>query len=303
MNKSRRTFIKKSGALASGLLLNHILPLHGCNSVFAGRKVKVSGHLWQYASAYPPAHDCTPILDLIFSDFNYSGIEGVELMDIILKNEGAVENLSKLIIKYGVPVTGTSFEAAMWNEKEHQKIKEDFELIASRLKQVGGKDVGLSVGYKPEKKTVAELDAQGVILEKILGICEENNLRPNLHNHTYEVADNMHDLKGIIERVPDIKLGPDLAHLFRAGIDPVTFIHQFGNRIEYLHLRDHYADKTWTEALGDGVIDFPSIAQALEEVNFNGNAAIELSFEGKPQRPLRENWKISRDYVQKVFGW
>ena len=301
--KSRRAFIKKSAALASGALLNPLLSSNASGINLLRKGIQVSGHLWQYASTYRPSHDCTPILDQVFSDFKYAGMEGVELMDINLKHSNAVENLSRLIKKYNVPVTGTSFEAAMWDRKQYSQIEEDVELVTSRLKEVGGKNFGISVGYKRDKKTEEELDAQADILEKILKICKKNNILANLHNHTYEVADNMYDLKGTLARVQDIKLGPDLAHLFRAGIDPVEFINTYGKKIQYLHLRDHNADKSLTEAIGDGVIDFPAIAQALKDIGFEGSAAIELSFVGTPVRPLKENWKLSREYVQRVFGW
>lgn len=301
--KSRRAFIRNSVALASGSFLTPLLSTNATGIKLLKGKVQVSGHLWQYASTFRPSHDCTPILDQVFSDFKYAGLDGIELMDINLKHTDAVENLGGLIKKYDLPVTGTSFEAAMWDRKQYSQIAENVELVTARLKQVGGRNFGISVGYKPEKKTEKELDAQADILEKILKICKKNSILPNLHNHTYEVADNMYDLKGTLARVQDIKLGPDLAHLFRAGIDPVEFINMYGKKIQYLHLRDHNADKSLTEAIGDGVIDFPAIAQALKDVGFNASAAIELSFVGTPVRPLKENWKLSREYVKRVFGW
>lgn len=303
MNTGRRAFLKSSLAITGLACYQHAFPFSGIADILSKKEVKVSGHLWQYASKFPPTYDCTPILDTIFSDFRYAGIRGVELMDVLLKHKDAQRNFERLREKYDVQVTGTSFEAPMWNREEHPRIQKDFELIAKTLKRIGGKNVGFSVGYKPEKKTPSELDAQGEILQELLGICSELSLEPNLHNHTYEVADDMYDLRGTLTRVKDLKLGPDVAHLYRAGVDPEDFIRQFGDRISYLHLRDHNADKTWTEAVGEGVIDFRGIANALKDVGFTGDAAIELSFEGIPVRPLRENWKISRDFVREVFCW
>lgn len=299
----RRDFIKGSLAIAGLVCYQQMLPFNEFSELFSGKRIRVSGHLWQYASRFPPTHDCTPILETIFSDFRYAGIMGVELMDVLLKNADAEENFNKLSQTYGVAVTGTSFEAPMWQKGQHEKIVSDFKPVARKLKNIGGKNVGFSVGYKPEKKSTSELDAQAAVLQELLEICDGLGLQPNLHNHTYEVADNLYELEGTLTRVENLTLGPDVAHLFRAGIDPVDFIHRFGDRICYLHLRDHKADRTWTEAMGDGVIDFPGIAKALKEVGFSGDAAIELSFEGIPQRPLRENWKLSRDYVRRVFNW
>ncbi len=70
-----------------------------------------------------------------------------------------------------------------------------------------------------------------------------------------------------------------------------------------MHIRDQKADGKWTEAVGEGVIDFPAIAKALKEINFKGKAAIELAFDAPPVRTVREDWKLSREYVRKVFGW
>ncbi|MBC7722893.1 MAG: sugar phosphate isomerase/epimerase, partial [Pedobacter sp.] len=143
------------------------------------------------------------------------------------------------------------------------------------------------------------------LLKKILVICSDNGIEANLHNHTYEVENAMHDLKGTLARIPDIKLGPDLNWLIRAGINPVHFINTYGKQIVYLHIRDQYANGKWTEYLGQGVTDFPAIAKALKAQDFKGNCAVELAFEKdfKPTNPLKEDWKLSRQYVKKTFGW
>jgi sugar phosphate isomerase/epimerase len=70
-----------------------------------------------------------------------------------------------------------------------------------------------------------------------------------------------------------------------------------------MHLRDQDQNGKWTEAVGEGVTDFRSIAKALADINYKGKAAVELAFDAPPQRPVREDWKISRDYVKQVFGW
>ena len=81
----------------------------------------------------------------------------------------------------------------------------------------------------------------------------------NLHNHTYEVENQLHDLKGTLARIPDVKLGPDLNWLIRGGVDPVQFIHDHGEQIVFLHLHDQKADGKWSEAMGrDAPISWPS---------------------------------------------
>lgn len=299
MKQSRREFLKTSGAFGGALVSGNIL------SACIGREksVRVSGHLWIYASKFPPDWDSTPVLDQVFSDFKYAGIEGVELMEVNLRRADAVSNLGALIEKYALPVTGSSYGGNMWDRDQHQKIVEDVEVVVERLHQLGGKNFGITVGNAGRMKTEEELDAQAEALKSILKICDRHDVVPNLHNHTFEVENDMHDLKGTLSRVPDVKLGPDLNWLIRGGVDPVSFIRTYGHNIVYMHIRDQHQDGVWTEAVGEGSTDFQGIARALREMEYKGEAAIELASHVPPVNPMRENWKKSREYVREVFEW
>jgi len=298
MNNSRRHFIKTSAALAAGTVMAQNLFAENFKT-----SVPVSGHLWVYASKYPPNWDCTPILEEVFSDFKYAGIQGLEIMEIILRRDDSVQKLADLTGKYGVPVTGTSYGGDMWQHDKHNEILEDLDLITQRLHKAGGITLGISVGDAQRIKTEPELDAQADLLKDVLKLCTKNGIQPNLHNHTYEVINSMHDLKGTLARIPNIALGPDLNWLVRGGVDPVWFIETYGHQMVYMHIRDQKADGKWTEAVGDGVINFPAIVQALKKVGFKGRAAIELAFDAPPINPIKDDWKKSREYVKRVFGW
>jgi sugar phosphate isomerase/epimerase len=302
-DKSRRNFLRSTGFIAGASLLGDIWP----QTLFAAenkKKVILSGHLWVYASRFtPPDWDCTPILDEVFGDFKYAGLEGVEMMEGQLRHSDSVLRIGELSRKYAIPVTGISYYGDMWDKNKHNYLVEDIEMVVERLHQLGGTTFGITVGDRGRKKTEEELDAQGDLLKKVLKICKKNKVEPNLHNHDFEVIYEMHDFKGTIARVPELKLGPDVSWLVRAGIDPVWFIKTYGKQMVYLHLRDQRADKKWTEVLGEGITNFSAIAKALQEINYKGRAAVELAFDELPVKPVRESWKLSTDYVRKVFEW
>jgi len=297
---SRRNFLKTTGCLAvfSGLPAQYIFSNQTPNN-----KIPLYAHLWAYASRYPPDWNCTPILDEVFSDLKYAGFAGVELMEIILKQDGAVSRLNDLINKYSIPVTGSSYYADMWNKNKQQQILEDAEMVIERLHAVGGFMLGITVGDAKHVKTEEELDTQAELLKKILIVCNKNKIEANLHNHTFEVVNGMHDLKGTLDRIPEIKLGPDLNWLIRGGVDPVWFINTYSRQIVFMHIRDQDANGKWTETVGEGVTDFHAIAAALKKINYNGKAAVELAFDKPPVHPLKEDWKKSRKYVKKIFDW
>jgi sugar phosphate isomerase/epimerase len=268
------------------------------------KKIMVGAHPWVYA-ATQPNYDIFPILDQIFFDMSFAELDGIELMHTALRPTNAVDRISDLSKRHKLPVIGTSFEGAMWDRKEHDAVLKDAELVIGRLAQVGGHTLGTSVGEAPQQKTPAQLDAQAELLRRIMAICDAKNVVLNLHNHTHEVADGEYDLNGTLSRIPEIKLGPDLNWLVRAGVDPVDFIRRHGDRIVFLHLRDQRADGTWSEAMGEGNMNYSAIGHALRDVHFSGIAVIELAFPDgfKPTRPLRESLRMSREYVRKTIGF
>jgi sugar phosphate isomerase/epimerase len=267
-------------------------------------KIVVGAHPWVYA-ATQPKYDITPILEKIFADMHYAGLDAIELMHTTLLADGAVERIGRLSEEHRLPVLGTSFGGSMWDRAQHDQILRDAEVVIARLAKLGGRTLGTSVGHARGVKTAEQLDAQAELLRKMIDVCEANDVVLNLHNHTYEVENGLHDLKGTLERIPDVKLGPDLNWLVRGGVDPVRFIRAYGDRIVFLHLRDQNADGKWCEAMGEGAMDYKAIGKALEQIGFKGDAVIELAHERGLEltRPLRESLKMSREFVKETLGY
>ena len=305
---SRRGFLKSAtlagAATAASNLLSPALSGATIGASTARKQIVVGGHLWVYA-ATQPRYDATPVLEQVFADMSWAGLDGVELMHNTLLHDDAVERIAELSRKYRLPVIGTSFEGKMWDRQAHQQVLEDAEIVTTRLEKLRGRTFGTSVGRAPKPKTPEELDAQAECLRKVIAVCKSHGIALNLHNHTYEVENREHDLKGTLARIPDAKLGPDLNWLLRAGVDPVDFIKRYGNRIIFLHLRDQKKDGTWPEAMGEGDMDYVAIGKALREIKFSGDAMIELAHERgfKLTRPLRESLKMSREYVRKTLAF
>ena len=145
---NRRSFLKKSGvSLAATMVLPSTLQAGLLSDNFF-KKVKVNAHLWVYASKFPPNWDCTPILDTVFSDLSYAGIDGLELMEANLRHYDSVGKLKSLIEKYNLPVSGSSYGVGfkMWEKGQHERILDDVNIVVPRLGQVNGKTFGISVG-------------------------------------------------------------------------------------------------------------------------------------------------------------
>ena len=302
---SRREFLATAGAVA---LAGFGWTAFAADEKTAARKVVVGAHPWVYA-ATQPEYDITPVLPRIFADMRYAGLDGIELIHTALRPDSAVERIRELSLQNKLPVIGSSFGGTMWDRKQHTAVLDDAELVVPRLAKLGGRTLGISVGAiewgSKARKTPDQLDAQAEVLGRIFALCQKHGIVANLHNHTYEVENDLHDLKGTLARLPQAKLGPDLNWLVRGGVDPVSFIRRYRSQIVFLHLRDQYKDGRWSEALGEGDMDYAAIGAALREIPFQGDAIIELAHEGnfKPTRPLRDSLTISREYVRKTLGY
>jgi sugar phosphate isomerase/epimerase len=299
---NRRQFLGSSVAAVAMAGTGTLQSLYASTSPTS--KVVVGAHPWVYA-AKQPNFDITPILETIFADMSYAGMGGIELMHTALRPNDAVSRIAALVERYALPVIGMSFGGAMWDRRRHGEVLADAERVIARLGKLGGRTLGTSVGSAQHKKTPEELDAQAELLRKLMALCKSHGIVLNLHNHTYEVENDMWDLKGTLERIPDVKLGPDLDWLVQADIDPVAFLLQYGDRIVFMHLRDQKADMTWVEAMREGDMNYAAVGRALRQIHFAGDLVIELAHPPslKLTRPLRESLRISRQYVRKTLGY
>ena len=180
-NLSRRELLGMTGAAATLLAANP-----------RPKPVVVGAHPWVYA-ATRPEHDIYEVLDTIFADLSYAGVDGIELMHTALRPDGAVERISRLSEKCKLPVIGMSYSAEMWRPENHDTILQEGRLLIGRLATLGGRTVGTSVGAARNPKTPEQFDAQARVVRELMAICEEHGVVLNLHNHIYEVADHERD--------------------------------------------------------------------------------------------------------------
>lgn len=298
---NRRKFIQSTSLSVLGMsFLNHETLITAASR----KKIVTGAHVWVYA-ATQPRYDVSPILSRIFSDISYAGFDGVELMEQPLRSPVHTRQIKELIEKYKIKLIGCSYSGDMWNREKHNQIYDDVSMIFTNMASVGGRTFGVTVG-EPEnrEKTENEFDAQADILKRLISLGREKGIILNLHNHTAEVKNNMYDLRGTLKRIPDIQLGPDLNWLLRAGINPVDFLREFRNQIHFLHLRDQLSNGKWPESMGEGNVNFKEIASVLKEINFTGDAIIELAHESefKPTRDLKESLRMSRNYMKKQWA-
>lgn len=62
---------------------------------------------------------------------------------------------------------------------------------------------------------------------------------------------------------------PDVGHIARGGMDPLSVIREWRERVDHVHIKDVAADGTWAET-GRGVIDIPAVLDYLADTGYGG---------------------------------
>ena len=131
----------------------------------------------------------------------------------------------------------------------------------------------------------------------ILDVFGECGVKFGLEVHPTEIAFDIHTAKRAVEALggrPEFGFNFDPSHLHWQGVDPVTFIDEFGDRIYHVHMKDaivtldgasgilashlSFGDKRrgWDfRSLGRGGVNFEEIVRALNRINYKGPLSVE----------------------------
>jgi hypothetical protein len=109
ITNNRRLFINKSGLCVTRVLFVARGLANAFVFLVSPIKIPISKHLRVYASTFLPKWDCMPVLDTIFSDLNFAGLNGLRLMEGQLRHEDFLERLNGLMKRYNLPVSGSSY--------------------------------------------------------------------------------------------------------------------------------------------------------------------------------------------------
>jgi inosose dehydratase len=137
-----------------------------------------------------------------------------------------------------------------------------------------------------------------------------------MHPHLGTEIQDQDEVEAVLDATDPayVHFCPDTAHLTAAGMDAAAMIRTYGERVQYLHLKDltpndadttTFADWRGDEALpifcelGLGSIDFVPIMDAIREIGYEGWLTVEIDQStSTPYQSLEQ----CRDYIQGTLG-
>ena len=170
----------------------------------------------------------------------------------------------------GIKITGAG--TVTFDKDDDADIRSKFEYLKR-----AGVPVVIAGGPTPE------------IIKRIEKFVKQYDIKFALHNHGPE--DKMwHSPLDVLKVVGDMdpRMGCciDVGHCARAGVNPVDAIRKVGPRVFDLHVKDlaNNSDRESQVAMGDGVLPFREIFQALIDIKYQGY--VDLEYEIFPNDPM-----------------
>ena len=305
---SRRRFVKRmalaGGALAAGM---------GTAAERPGsrRTLHLACNQYPWTVFYRRDNrDFNQELDTGLGELTASGLDGYEPL---ANNPQEIERLGPLLKKHGLQMRSLYVNSTL---HERQKAEDSIEAvlaIAKKAKAIGTQIIVTNPSPirwgGPENKNDAQLQVQAAAMETLGRKLRAIGLTLSYHNHDIELRNAAREFHHMMAGTdPDlVTLCLDAHWIYRgAGNSAVALfdvLKLYGPRITELHLRQS-KDNIWTEAFGEGDIDYPAIARYLLEINVRPHLVLEQAVEtGSPKTMgTVEAFQKSSQYARRVFS-
>lgn len=174
----------------------------------------------------------------------------------------------------------------------------------------------------PDRSPRLSPDDWKMFMGHVRAVCERANswgVRPVIHPHAGGYIEFSDEIVAMLDAIPYETAGLclDTGHLYYSGMDPVTWLKEYKDRLDYVHFKD-VNDKVYHEVLnehirffdgcgkgsmcpiGTGSLDYPAIKQALEDIGYAGYITIEQERDPRNSDTSLRDVKASVDYLKSV---
>ncbi len=306
---SRRDFLRNLG-LAGGVMLV------GARSAI-GLEEKRSGGLHLAGNQYPwttfygrEKRDFNADLDSGLREVAASGMDGYEPL---ASAPDEIDRLGPLLKKHGLGMRSLYVNSTLHEADRADKSIEEVLAIAEKAKGVGTRIIVTNPSPirwgGPEDKDDAQLKTQAAALDKLGARLTAMGLTLAYHNHDSE-------LRQAAREFHHMMLGTDPKHvtlcldahwIYRgSGNSSVALfdvLKLYGSRITELHLRQS-VNNVWSEAFGEGDIDYPRLAVLLQRIGVSPHLVLEQAIEQSTPKTMNavEAHRKGGDYARRLFA-
>ncbi len=248
---TRRNFIKQSGLITAGLMMNP--------SDLLKKQKNVGIQLYS-------------VRDEIFKDprgvikkIAVAGYSEVEMFGLSAENKFyglTVKEFAQLLKdnKLKIPSGHYAPENFLFENGNGDDVK-NFCEVGNTL---GNKYIIIPWMKEERRKTIDQYKVLAERINKAGEICKKANLQLAYHNHDFEFADmnGQHGYDVLLNNTDKdlVKMEMDIYWVVRAGYDPIELFKKHPGRFHLWHVKDmDKADRTKNTEVGNGTVDFKTI--------------------------------------------
>ena len=306
---SRREFLRDVGLAGGAMWI-------GAPAVI-GAESRGTGDLHLACNQYPwttfygrESRDFNADLDSGLREVAASGMDGYEPL---ASAPGEIDRLAPLLKKYGLEMRSLYVNSILHEPDRADKSIEEVLAIAEKAKGVGTRIIVTNPSPirwgGPEDKDDAQLETQAAALDKLGAQLKARGLTLAYHNHDSE-------LRQAAREFHHMMLGTDPKHvtlcldahwIYRgSGNSSVALfdvLKLYGSRITELHLRQSVSN-AWSEAFGEGDIDYPRLAVFLQRIGVSPNFVLEQAVEQNTPKTMNavEAHRKGGQYARRLFA-
>ena len=243
------------------------------------------------------------------------GFRGIQLRSPIVKEYGTrPEALKELLEKHRLVMVALSSGGVRIDPALEKDEIELHTRHARFVKALGGLYLQVTDSRPKRELTRDDYKRLGHLLTEIGKRTADIGIPLGYHNHMNNIGERPDEVKWILDAADPGHVGfeLDIAHYQQGGGDPVKAIHEYKDRLLFLHIKDVEPRKPVPGATGEqarpyrfvelglGRVDLKSVFKALADVGFKGWAVVELDRVPDNARTPKASAQIARRYLESL---
>lgn len=239
-----------------------------------------------------------------------SGVDGFEP---ILNTAEDIDRLEPLLEKHGLQMRSFYVNSVLHDADQARQSIDHVVELARKAKPLGSRIVVTNPSPirwgGPENKDDHQLRLQAKSLDQLGAELRAISVTLAYHNHDIELRNAAREFHHMMVGTDpaNVSLCLDAHWIYRGSGDSAVAVMDVlklhGERISELHLRQS-VHGVWTEALGEGDLDYGAMAEYLPAIGLKPHLVIEQAVEEATPKTMDavEAHRRGRAYVDKVFA-
>lgn len=241
------------------------------------------------------------------------GFRGIQLRSPIVQQFGSrPAELKELLAKHKLTMVALSSGNVRIDPAVEREEIDKHTGHAKFVRDIGGLYLQVTDERPKRQITADDYKRMGKLLSEIGKRTADLGIPLGYHNHMNNLGERPEEVRAVLGAADPkfVKLELDTAHYQMGGGDPVAAIKEYRSRLLFLHIKDLETPVPGATGdvsrsyrfveLGRGKVNLKGVFDALQAINFNGWAVVELDRVPDEARTPKESAVICKQYLEKL---